>query len=95
MRPITTHFYVLLAGSGHYLGKAPYYSQESGTASTSSSSSSSTAPVDLHAAFLEDPAAWATQLPPVLLPEACREMVYKFQVRRLHQGRRGVGQGSE
>jgi hypothetical protein len=40
--------------------------------------------------FLEDPAAWATQLPPVLLPEACREMVYKFQVRLpqgLHQAR--------
>jgi hypothetical protein len=141
MRPITTHVNVLLAGSGHYLGKAPYYSQDSGTASTaadstarsaatskdassthtktqatnkttaegpphaekdskvspaasagpddsSSSTAGNTAPVDLHAAFLGDPAAWATQLPPVLLPEACREMVYKFQVRCLHQGGR-------
>jgi hypothetical protein len=132
MRPITTHVNVLLAGSGHYLGKAPYYAQDGGTASTASDStaetaattkdvsstnentkgtnktaaegppraaqdskvtpaasagpgdsSSATAPVDLHAAFLDDPAAWATQLPPVLLPEACREMAYKFQVQRL------------
>jgi hypothetical protein len=167
MRPITTHVNVLLAGSGHYLGKAPYYSNDSctassaadtaaagstataksaatntdassksattntpksasntaaegpskadqdaksllirlssflyargsrdasdgpGTSSSSSSSSGSSAPVDLHAAFLEDPAAWATQLPPVLLPEAGREMVYRFQVRRLHK-RKGM-----
>jgi hypothetical protein len=65
MKPITTHVNVLLVGSGHYLGKAPYYAQDSGTADTDADSA---APVDLHAAFLEDPAAWATQLPPVLLP---------------------------
>uniref|UniRef100_A0A383VX27 Uncharacterized protein n=1 Tax=Tetradesmus obliquus TaxID=3088 RepID=A0A383VX27_TETOB len=111
MRPITTHVNVLLAGSSHYLGKAPYYSKDAGVPASvptadgsapvsvetgsaasdddaaasggevaaDSGSTSSNSPVDLHAAFLRDPAAWATQLPPVLLPEACREMVYTIQ----------------
>lgn len=38
---------------------------------------------DPHAAFIKDPSAWASSLAPVLLPEACREMVYTFQVRTI------------
>uniref|UniRef100_A0A383VX14 Uncharacterized protein n=1 Tax=Tetradesmus obliquus TaxID=3088 RepID=A0A383VX14_TETOB len=138
MRPITTHVNILLAGSSHYLGKAPYYSADAGPVSGETAAATtnkptrsafeqppvpspqekvtggttsvkqppaggsaqakaatagppgtdaaddaaddrSSGPVDLHAVFCKDPAAWATQLPPVLLPEACREMVYKFQ----------------
>lgn len=113
MRPITTHVNVLLAGSSHYLGKAPYYAEDasvpsaehSGEATSPASdkttpppadgpseakasiagadgdaAATASGPIDLHGMFLEDPAAWATQLPPVLMPEACREMVYRFQV---------------
>jgi len=35
---------------------------------------------DAHAWFLADPDAWATVMEPVLVPEACREMLYKYQV---------------
>lgn len=93
MRPITTHFNVMVLGT-HHVGRIPFIKM----AELPEASADKTAPRSLppqaelnlqdqvwgsaspHAAFAEDPSAWATTMKPVMLPEACREIVYTVQV---------------
>lgn len=41
---------------------------------------------DEHAAFLADPDAWASLVEPINVPEAGRELLFRFQVRHGHAG---------
>lgn len=94
LRPIRTHVNVMIAGGNNHVGKFPYYRvADEPEATDVPVMADATAPAPSkpeqnthfspHASFAEDPFIWASTVGPVLVPEACREMMYTFQVSKL------------
>lgn len=75
LRPLTTFVNVLVTGGNQHVGKVPWHTVSKGPKGEETLVYSNP-----HEAFMQDASPWATSLKPVVLPEACREMVYTFQV---------------